>query len=136
MTTLTTPGSGAGRGAHVARRAPPGPPPVLAGAAPVADFTLRQIERALRNRVRYRYVHPRVTREPEGYRIESPCCSRNVDPAGGVIDIAWLARGADGLWHLHARDHAMRRWVQQCASEDLPALLDVLCVDAARVFWP
>lgn len=136
MTTPTTSGSGAGCGAQDARRALPGLPPALAGAGPVVDFTWQQIERALRNRVRYRYVHPRVAREPEGYRIESPCCSRNVDPTGGVINIAWLARGADGLWRLYARDRAMRRWVEQCESEDLPALLDVLCVDAARVFWP
>jgi len=110
--------------------------PYRAGGALVADFTQRQIERALRNRARYRYVRPRVVRVPEGYRIESPCCSRNVDPQGGLIDIAWLAQDADGLWYLHARNHAKQRWVAQCASHDLPALLDILCVDAARVFWP
>lgn len=106
------------------------------GSGRVADFTLHQIERALRDRARYRYVHPRVVREPDGYRIESPCCSRNVDPRGGLIDIAWLAQDVHGVWHLHARDHAAGRWIGQCSSGDLVMLLDLLCVDAARVFWP
>ena len=61
------------------------------------DLTLRQIERALRERTRYRYVSPRVLREGQGFRIESPCCSRNVDTTGGVIDIAWLTRDEDGV---------------------------------------
>ena len=113
-----------------------GPHDAWPAGGPVADFTQHRIERALRERARYRYVCPRVERTPDGYRIESPCCSRNVDPAGGVIDIAWLAQDAGGLWRLHARDHALRRWVEQCASADLGALLDVLCADAARVFWP
>ena len=136
MTTSTTPRRDkAGRG-HDTRDGACGPHGGWADDVPVADFTERLIERALRDRVRYRYVHPHVERAPEGYRIECPCCSRNVDPDGGVIDIAWLARDADGLWHLHARDHARRRWVEQCAGPDLNALLDVLCVDAVRVFWP
>lgn len=136
MKTPVTHDADAGRCPHDARSAPQDLPLALAGAGVVTDFAWHQIGRALRNRVRYRYVHPNVTREPDGYRIESPCCSRNVDPVGGVIDIAWLAQGADGLWRLYSRDHALRRWVEQNASEDLPALLDVLCVDAARVFWP
>jgi len=124
---------GNGRAARKWVFAPPGE---RAGSRRVADFTRHQLERALRNRVRYRYVHPQVVREAEGYRIESPCCSRNVDPGGGMIDIAWLEQDTDGVWHLHARDHAACRWVEQCASQDLQTLLDVLCVDAARVFWP
>lgn len=132
MTMRTTPE----HGAQDTRRARPDLPLALPGEGPVVDFAWHQIGRALRERVRYRYVHPRIAREPDGYRIESPCCSRNVDPEGGVIDIAWLARGTDGLWRLHARDHAARRWVEQGASEDLAALLVVLCVDTARVFWP
>lgn len=118
-----------GGGSKASRRAWP-------DSGPVADFTQHQIERALRNRVRYRYVRPRVAHEADGYRIESPCCSRNVDRDGGVIDIAWLTRDADGMWHLHARNHALHEWDEQCASLDLTALLDMLCVDAARVFWP
>lgn len=100
------------------------------------DLMQRRIERALRERVRYRYVRPRVVREGTGYRIESPCCSRNVDTAGGVIDIAWLECDASGIWHLHARDHAARRWLPQYAGPDLGAMLVVLCADTGRVFWP
>lgn len=118
------------------RKEASGPDGGCATGTPVADFMLHQIERALRSRLRYRYVQPRVVREPDGYRVESPCCSRNVEPRGGVIDIAWLARDMNDMWRLHARDHVAGRWVEQCASLDLPMLLDLLCVDAARVFWP
>ncbi|ABE34512.1 hypothetical protein DR64_6759 [Paraburkholderia xenovorans LB400] len=100
------------------------------------DLTLRQIERALRERTRYRYVSPRVLREGQGFRIESPCCSRNVDTTGGVIDIAWLTRDEDGVWRLSARDHALHRWMLQHESTDLAELLDALCIDRERVFWP
>ncbi|HDR9189974.1 DUF3024 domain-containing protein [Burkholderia vietnamiensis] len=104
--------------------------------ASVVDFTQRRIERALRERARYRYVSPRVLRDADGFRIESPCCSRNVDPGGGVIDIARLARGPAGRWSLYARDHAARRWSWRYESADLDLLLELLCVDAGRVFWP
>ncbi|WP_454873723.1 DUF3024 domain-containing protein [Paraburkholderia xenovorans] len=100
------------------------------------DLTLRQIERALRERTRYRYVSPRVLREGQGFRIESPCCSRNVDTTGGVIDIAWLTRDEDGVWRLSARNHALHRWMLQHESTDLAELLDALCIDRERVFWP
>lgn len=122
-------------------------PAALSGGR-VLDFMQQRLERALRQRVRYRYVRPRVLREGEGFRVESPCCSRNVDPSGGVIDIALLtpitarasrkrpsARTTQG-WRLHARDHAAGTWVPQHESEQLEELLDLLCVDAQRVFWP
>lgn len=127
--------------------APPEPGQVL-------DFMQRHIDRALSQRVRYRYVQPRVICEDSGYRIESPCCSRNVDPAGGVIDIALLvshaldaaAHPGDGAtaepvagtagWCLFSRDHAAGRWVLQQSGARLEELMDVLCVDAQRVFWP
>jgi|SRR5471032_446535 len=100
------------------------------------DMTVRQIERALCERTRYRYVLPRVLREGQGFRIESPCCSRNVDVNGGLIDIAWLSRDDTGLWHLSARDHLRCRWTQQHESRDLAELLDALCIDRERIFWP
>ena len=128
MTTSPDPGSDPS--------GPVGPYAGRHGSGRVADFTLHQIERALRNRVRYRYVHPRTVREPDGYRIESPCCSRNVDTTGGVIDIAWLTRDEDGVWRLSARDHALHRWMLQHESTDLAELLDALCIDRERVFWP
>ena len=103
---------------------------------PVADFMQHRLERALRERVRYRYVQPRVLREGESFRIQSPCCSRNVDPSGGMIDIALLVPGAAQRWCLSARDHANGIWVSRFKDEALDELLDVLCVDNERQFWP
>ena len=136
----------------------PGTPATPAQPEPgqVLDFMRRHIDRSLSQRVRYRYVQPRVLRETSGYRIESPCCSRNVDPQGGVIDIALLvshamdaagnadrAEGVDSEpgsaivgWCLFSRDHAAGEWVHQQSSARLEELMDVLCVDAQRVFWP
>ncbi|MGF6878609.1 hypothetical protein [Paraburkholderia sp. MM5477-R1] len=100
------------------------------------DLTQRQIEQALHERTRYRYVLPRVLRDGQGFRVESPCCSRNVDANGGLIDIAWLTRDEDGMWQLSARDHASHRWMPQHESTDLAELLDTLCIDRECVFWP
>lgn len=111
------------------------PAPAAPAGGRVLDFMRQRLERALRRRVRYRYVRPRVLREGESFRIESPCCSRNVDATGGVIDIALLSPGAPG-WRLHARDHAAGTWVLQHESQQLDELLDLLCVDAQRLFWP
>jgi len=102
----------------------------------VADLLQHRLERALRERVRYRYVQPRVLAEDGGYRIESPCCSRNVDPTGGVIDIALLRPAGAGLWTLFARDHDAARWTPYHQVAPLDSLLDILCVDAERIFWP
>lgn len=113
----------------------------------VRDLMQHRLERALRQRVRYRYVRPRVLREGERFRIQSPCCSRNVDPSGGLIDIALLvprlapasanpaAQVLQG-WRLCARDHVQGIWVPQLENETLDALLDVLCRDQKRLFWP
>ncbi|MCE1194041.1 MAG: hypothetical protein LWW96_17985 [Acidovorax sp.] len=115
----------------MARTAPPDP-----AAAPVVGFLRPFIERALKDRVRYRYVQPRVLQEGEGFRIEAPCCSRNVDPEGGVIDIALLTPSADGRWRLQARDHAAGVWEICAEGLLLGEALDILCVDAQRRFWP
>ncbi|MDP9902776.1 DUF3024 domain-containing protein [Variovorax ginsengisoli] len=121
---------------------------VAAAAGPVVvDLMQCRLERALRERTRYRYVRPRVLREGDAFRIESPCCSRNVDPEGGVINIALLAPGAPRLsrsqpgrtvqsWRLFARDHVTGTWVAQDESDEVGELMDVLCVDAQRIFWP
>lgn len=113
----------------------------------VHDFTQIRLERALLQRVRYRYVQPRVVREGETFRVESPCCSRNVDPDGGVIDIALLVPraehpGGDASpgaatkgWRLCARDHASATWVPKFEHDRLDELLDLLCVDNGRQFW-
>jgi hypothetical protein len=123
---------------------------VQSGSA-VSDFMIHRVARALRERVRYRYVAPRVLREGESFRIQSPCCSRNVDPSGGLIDIALLTPGVAGvsgagvasgtgstagLWSLSARDHANSAWRVCLQGEPLDTVLDALCVDSERQFWP
>jgi hypothetical protein len=95
-----------------------------------------RIDRALRQRVRYRYVQPTVSRhELGGWVVSSPCCSRNIDPTGGVIDIAWL-EPLDDAWALYFRDHVRDQWVLHDESRHLQPLLDEICLDPTRVFWP
>lgn len=103
---------------------------------PVGDLTLHRMQRALRERVRYRYVQPQILREGDCFRIQSPCCSRNVDPSGGLIDIALLIPNGPNSWSLCSRDHANQTWVAQLRDQPIDALLDALCVDDARQFWP
>lgn len=94
-----------------------------------------QILDALRERARYRYVQPVVLPHESGWKIVSPCCSRNVDTTGGQIDIAWMEPAASG-WRLYARDHQVGQWVVHVESGTMKELLDVICLDASRVFWP
>lgn len=99
------------------------------------ELTRRRIVRALAERKRYRYVKPTVTTTEEGWLITSPCCSRNVDPAGGVIDIARLSRDGES-WRLHARNPARSDWSLHSTAARLEILLQHLCTDEERVFWP
>ncbi|PLK47794.1 MULTISPECIES: hypothetical protein [unclassified Uliginosibacterium] len=99
------------------------------------ELTRRRIARALGERKRYRYVKPAVTTTEEGWLITSPCCSRNVDPDGGVIDIARLSRH-EGEWSLLARDASRSGWLIHATATRLEALLKILCEDEERVFWP
>lgn len=109
--------------------APPGPHP--------NEFDCRRIQRELSDRVRYRYVTPSVHPAESGYRIESPCCSRNIDREGGVIDIAWLNHLPDqGVWHLYHKDHKAGRWVLHTVATGLADALDLLKRDPLRLFWP
>ena len=109
-------------------------PPPTSGR--VHDLDRVRIERALPKRVRYRYVQPTLEAAEEGgWLITSPCCSRNVDPQGGVIPIAWL-EPHDGIWTLYARDHAHDSWLVHHESRHLQELLDEICLDPMRVFWP
>ena len=105
-------------------------------ARPVPDLIQRRLERALRERVRYRYVRPSVWREGDSYRIQSPCCSRSIDPGGGLIDIALLVPQENQRWSLCSRDHANNTWVPHLQNESLDTLLDHLCIDRERQFWP
>ncbi len=97
----------------------------------------RRIERALEQRERYRYVTPQVVPDEEerGYRVESPCCSRNVEPAGDVIDIA-LLKYIKPHWLLYRKDHAYSTWVLHSVVDTLHAALEILLPDEERVFWP
>ncbi|MDP2870743.1 hypothetical protein [Methyloversatilis sp.] len=119
------------------RPRPPARQPQHAPHAVVAESELlrRRVLRALERRERYRYVRPEVHASAEGWVVTSPCCSRNVDPDGGVIDIALLQRSAGG-WTLSRRDHASASWVRHSKGVRLDTLLDVLCEDPQRVFWP
>lgn len=113
----------------LAHRMPP-------SAGSVHDLTRWRIERALRQRERYRYVQPRVQLVKDGWLVTSPCCSRNVDPTGGEISIAWLQRTADGGWAIYACDHHRGEWVLHAEHPRLQPLLQALCTDAGRTFWP
>ena len=131
------------RSAGGRRRTPRKPPPV---SGTVVDLVPVRIERALAARQRYKYVHPRVQREGGGWKIVSPNCSRNVDPQGGEIDIAWLVPVAagplpqgpaqQGRWQLHARDHAQACWRLEGSGLTLAEALERLCADPLRMYWP
>lgn len=101
----------------------------------IRDLDARRIERALDQRVRYKYVHPRVLREGKGWKVVSPNCSRNIDRQGGEIDIAWLVPEPEAGWLLYSRDHALGCWLMRLQSPSLPALLTHLCEDPNREFW-
>lgn len=107
---------------------------VSAAGTQVVSLDVRRIEKALTQRTRYKYVQPRVEREGLGWKVCSPNCSRNIDPQGGEIDIAWLVPAKDGGWRLYARDHVQDCWKLR-EQGMLPALLVLLTSDPAREFW-
>jgi len=99
------------------------------------ELDRRRIVRALEQRGRYRYVTPQLEVEADGFRVVSPCCSRNVDPEGGTIDIARIAYDPQvAIWHLYSKNHATLEWVPQ-AEGRLYELLELLNADPDRVFW-
>jgi hypothetical protein len=96
----------------------------------------KRIECALGSRRRYRYVLPSVKQVKGGYLIESPCCSRDIDKDGGVIDVALLHHDAVcGLWKLFWKDHARGIWQFHSVHQRLSAVTDELNADLDRVFW-
>jgi hypothetical protein len=100
------------------------------------EFDRKRIERAIAERKRYRYVSPSVHPVERGYVVRSPCCSRNVDPSGGVVDVALLQYGdAPQPWLLYRKDHASQEWHLHAAYERLVELLEHLNVDPTRRFW-
>jgi len=100
------------------------------------DLVLKRIEQSLENRRRYRYVSPIVLKTPGGYRVQSPCCSRNIDPDGGVIDIAMMIfEQREGGWRLLRKNHGLGVWELDSEHARLPELLSYLNEDAERRFW-
>lgn len=96
----------------------------------------KRIEKALQARKRYRYVIPQVQPAERGYRIISPCCSRNVDPTGGVVDVARIEFvEASGYWFLYRKNHEEGLWMLHGEFSSLSRLLETLNEDAQRVFW-
>ena len=98
------------------------------------ELDLRRISRLLKKRERYQYVSPLVQAVPGGYRIVSPCCSRNIDQDGGLIDIARIEWAA-GVWTLYRKEHADQRWLLHTQGSRLDRLLECLNEDSQRVFW-
>lgn len=100
------------------------------------EFDLRRIRHMLEQRVRYRYVTPVVQPIPGGYLVVSPCCSRNIDTNGGIIDIARIEYvQAQGIWQLYHRDHQQAAWKLHSAATTLHELIVCLNEDPSRVFW-
>ena len=101
------------------------------------ELDCKRIQRALSGRERYRYVKPRVHPVHKGYRVESPCCSRNIDKDGGVIDIARLEYlPGQGGWLLYRKDHRLGQWEAYAEMRSLADALEVLKCDPLRMFWP
>ncbi|MGJ4887985.1 DUF3024 domain-containing protein [Bradyrhizobium sp. HKCCYLR20261] len=100
------------------------------------ELDRKRIERALKSRKRYRYVEPTVVPVDEGYQVRSPCCSRNIDKDGGVIDVALLRHDpAKTMWKLFWRDHAKGIWELHSVHQRLTAAVDELNADPERIFW-
>jgi len=100
------------------------------------EFDRKRIGRALKARKRYRYVSPSVAPVAGGYRIESPCCSRNVDADGGVVEVALLLFDETrAAWQLFRKDHTERTWQFHSSYGRLIELLEELNADPEREFW-
>lgn len=100
------------------------------------DVDKKRIARLLEKRERYQYVSPSVEPVENGYRIVSPCCSRNIDPDGGEIDIALLCFDENrNIWTLFRKDHARNAWCRQLRAERLDVVMNYLNLDPERVFW-
>jgi hypothetical protein len=111
-------------------------PPAIGHARQPNEFDLQRVIRLLDKRVRYRYVSPVVEICDNGYRIQSACCSRNIDAEGGVIDIARLEFDAVAdRWNLYCKDHTSHRWQFHHAARRLDEVMDCVNEDPTRVFW-
>lgn len=113
-------------------------PAAVAGTTPHPnELDLRRIVRMLEKRARYRYVQPVVDMCDNGYVIQSPCCSRNVDASGGVIDIALIEYDAIlDAWKVHRKDHECGSWQFHGLTSRLGDAIEYVAEDPAREFWP
>ncbi len=124
-------------GARRSRRAGLPAPGRAAGRPQPNDLDMQRIAQALDQRARYRYVTPLIEGVESGYQISSPCCSRTVDPGGGVIQIARLLYAEQrDEWLLYRKDHRGGAWVMHTCARRLTDILGHLRDDPARVFWP
>ena len=98
-------------------------------------FDRKLVERAVRERARYRYVTPAVQIAEGGFLVESPCCSRRVDANGGVVDIALLLCPQPGEWNLYRKDHSAAQWLLHGTYQWLSDLLEELKSDPQQQFW-
>src|ERR1022692_4982293 len=90
----------------------------------------KRIERTIAGRRRYRYVSPSVHMVDGGYVVRSPCCSRNIDPDGGVVDVALARfRSAPLPWLLYCKDHDTQQWLLYAAYNQLAEVLSGLRAD-------
>jgi hypothetical protein len=109
-------------------------------AAPAAllHLDVQRVEQALAHRTRYRYVQPSVLPNGKGWTVVSPNCSRNIDPQGGEIPIAWFEPDPKGpaLWRVHARDHRANVWSLQAQGLRWAQALDLVCKDPVGRYWP
>lgn len=99
------------------------------------EFDRKRIQLAVAARKRYRFVKAAVRPAEGGFRIESPCCSRRVDPNGGMVNIALLLYREPGVWQLYRRDHGSAEWLLHQTYKKLGDLLEELKTDAKQLFW-
>ncbi|MCA1458198.1 hypothetical protein I6F35_34290 [Bradyrhizobium sp. BRP22] len=100
------------------------------------ELDCKRIERALSARKRYRYVSPKVKAVRGGYLIESPCCSRNIDADGGLIDVALIHYDTVcGMWKLFHKNHANGSWEFYSIYHRLISAIEDLNTDSERLFW-
>ncbi len=100
------------------------------------EFDRKRIAKRLEDRCRYRYVHPEVFAIENGYEVKSPCCSRNIDSEGGVIDIAKMVHlPQTNSWRLFSKAHEDGSWVYYGEYAALSDLIVELNLDPERKFW-
>lgn len=100
------------------------------------ELDLRRITQMLERRARYRYVSVSVLPADNGCRIVSPCCSRTVDPHGGMIDIAQVVFDESASqWKLFNKHHERNEWQLYLCADKLVSLIDCLNEDPSRLFW-